>query len=262
MTIQWGDTGKVYTGVLKTFTMNQPNPRETLSGSPTSLPTTNPTNSGAQVSFTIQQSDLPTMAPDVASKQYCALVIVGGKNADAATQTVNSQIYQNGTSKGTASSSVTTNTFWTHNLYFTNNVNVGDTINVSLWATSVNVNYDYICLMVIMTKILYVPRQSIMTNFSVVTASDVHPTLGTPQASSSAPYNIYLTPSALGNTTVGMSGNGNLDTLKAVNTTFNLVASYFDTQQSNFTSTNATNRPQYRTIYYPKTVSFREIGRW
>jgi hypothetical protein len=263
LTIRWGDTGKAFNGVVKSFTQAN-TARESLLGSPVSLPTSNPLNAGAQLSFTVQQSDLPTISPSANSiNQYCAYVIVGGKNTDSASQTVYSYVYQNGTQKGNTNNVVATNTFWTHCLYYTQSVQVGDVINIALYSTSVNMNYDYYYFIVLPSKVLYTPIKTIMTDITINVASDTAPTLGNPNSSVNSSFYVMNGPSAANS--LGIStGNTSLDVAKVFNSasSYGWLRSYYEVNGGTYTSTHASYRPYYRNIMYAKTVSFRELGRW
>lgn len=229
MSIQYGDTGKVAYGSLKTINTILATPRENLiadiwkantnystnqvvypitgngftyqcttpgksgSSAPTwsnaassgstisdgtvvwtaqtstiGLPASNPGSASAQVSYTIQISDLPSITPNPVSVVYTPIILVAGYNTDAATQTVNFQIYKNGTSITTGSGSVTTGQAWTYNLMSFYNIAAGDILTASFWATSSNVTLDYQCLQVYPTRMI--PGNSkINTNVSFST---------------------------------------------------------------------------------------------
>ena len=73
-------------GHLEQVTITYPTPTEYYNPSGTLLPLTEPASS--QVSYTIQQSDLPIFSDPRARCQWSAVLIVGGKNNIAASKTL------------------------------------------------------------------------------------------------------------------------------------------------------------------------------
>lgn len=260
MTIQWGDTGRVVTGTLKNFTITLATPRETLSGTPTALPSTNPGSASAQATFTVQASDLPTISPSPISTSYTAMVFIGGKNTDAASQTVNYQVYKNGTAIGGASGSqsVPSNNFWTQSHYRFPTVAVGDTLAVSVWSASANVNFDYIAIIVLPTQ---TNLGKSYLNKDVTYSNPQRPTLssGTPTVRVNSYFAIYPCDSTTQNITPS-------STVKFGGFTWN--ATYFvgrvnagDLNTGSDAVSHATARPYYTTNYIPSSISFREVLR-
>jgi len=115
-------------------------PYENLQDTPTSLPTSEPTD--PQISYTVAESDLPTLSMGVESKVIIALMYAGGKNTDSSSQTVYVRMLKNGSNVYYKSYSVSANYYWTARAYF-HDVAVGDTLSLKLWASSSNVNWDY-----------------------------------------------------------------------------------------------------------------------
>jgi hypothetical protein len=72
MTVIRGDTGKVSVGTMKTFTLTQGTVTETLLSTPVTLPLTEPTT--AQISLTVQNTDLFTISPIVPMKNFAVVV--------------------------------------------------------------------------------------------------------------------------------------------------------------------------------------------
>lgn len=259
MTVQWGDTGRVAFGTLKTFNISLASPRETLNGAPTSLPSTNPGSASAQAIFTIQQADLPTITPNPISVQYSAVVYIAGKNTDASSQSVSYQCYKNGAtvSGATGSQSVATNTFWTQSHFRFNGVVVGDTLAVSVWCPSANVNFDYIAIQIYPTKVSI--GKSYINKDVSYSYSNGTLTLGTPSMAAGGSCIIF--PS----TSVSASvSNTNAITFPAMgwNSTYNAFRlDWGDSTISTNLQTHATNRPLYMKAFYPSSISFREILR-
>jgi len=113
---------------------------ENLMSTPESLPTAEPDS--PQISVTIGESDLPsmTMKPDV--ERYVGVFLTGGKNESADAQTVYVKILKNGSSIRTLSASVSAGYFWTWE-FFVEEVGLNDVIDIKMWATSSEVNWDY-----------------------------------------------------------------------------------------------------------------------
>jgi hypothetical protein len=269
LTILWGDTGKVAVGTLKTFTITPSTPSETLLGTPvSSLPTVNPGSGGAQISYTIQQSDLPTINPAPISTKYSAVFMIGGKNTDAAAQSIGYQIFKNGSSVYTSSPSVTASNFYTLNAYLYD-VKVGDIISVALWCTNANMNYDYYGIVVSPTRPKFTKDGTIVKDFSMGglygngNTAGV-PTKGNPQLwTNSVPYLYPGTRKDSGNPAYNVQLNWGIQIpYFAFNTTYNaFLTDYGDNSQRVDTVVNATFRPRYARADYPSTISFREILR-
>lgn len=252
-----GDTGKMAHGKLKTFTFTFPTPRETLSGTPTALPSSNPGT--PQVTMTIQQSDLPIITPEPLSTKYSAILYVAGKNTDAATQSVSYQVYKNGSAVAgaTGSQSVTANTFWTHSHHRFFDVSVGDVLGASIWCPSVNVNFDYFALIVYPTRPL-LGKSAINKDVSYGVTTSPSLSSGTPNVVSAQNPNIQPT-----NTTLNLALNSALTfgslTWHSSTNAFQLL--YADSSITTAPDSHATNRPSYRRAMVPTSISFREVLR-
>jgi len=126
------------------ITIELPSAVENLQDTPTSLPTSEPTDS--QISITLAEADLPVVklngSPNIPTITYIALVYAGGKNTDTASQTVYWRMLKNGSSLSDGSFSVSADYYWTISAAFFD-VNAGDTIELRLWASSSAVNWDY-----------------------------------------------------------------------------------------------------------------------
>lgn len=160
MAILWGDTGKVAYGSLKTFNFQTPM-REVSLGTVT-LPNAEGTSN--QVSFTIQQSDLPTITPNAFSMKYAVLVIASGKCVTAAT--VNYRIFKNGTSLNTSSSTGTANQYWTHNHYRWYDISAGDVLEVRCWSNQTDTNIDYACLLIYPANVVLSKANTILKDLT------------------------------------------------------------------------------------------------
>lgn len=263
MTVQWGDTGRIAYGTLKTFNISLATPNETLLGTPVaSLPTANPGT--PQIALTIGNSDLPTITPNSPiSLKYTAILYVGGKNTDAASQTINYQCYKNGVaiSGATGSLSVATNNFWTmlHTRFF--DVQVGDVLGVSLWSASANMNYDYYALVVHPTQ-MNLSNAYICKDVSYggwITAPAL--TKGSPGNGVASNFIFYLP--GVSSFTTQLNGSLNMSVYRFTSNSFySGRLTNGDNSITTSTSTSATLRPQSANINrMPTTISFREILR-
>lgn len=260
MTIQWGDTGKIAYGPLKTYTFAFATPRETLLGTPVgSLPTTNPGT--PQITMTIQQSDLPIISPNSQSLKYTAILFVAGKNTDAASQTINYQCYKNGAvvSGATGSQSVATNNFWTFSFYRFYDVSVGDVLGASLWSASANINYDYYSIVILPSRVslgnAYINKDVTYSNFTAVSLNSGNP-------SQQNANGTLLYPST-GTNSFSLS-SGSAITFAGLN--WNSTYQSFRVDRSDNTlntgaTTHATFRPYYQSQNIPTKITFREILR-
>lgn len=261
MTIQWGDTGRVAYGPLKTFNITLATPRETLLGTPLALQSTEPTSGqNGYVSLTIQQSDMPTITPSPISLKYTAILFVGGKNTDAASQSVSYHLYKNGTAVAAASSQtgIASNNFWTqqHARFF--DVQVGDVLTVALYSPSANVNYDYSALMVMPTQMnlgkAYLNKDVNYSNY-------LQPTLtqGTASVQLNQSFNFY--PSDTNSLNLQTAVNVNYGALRWNQSYYSGRVQMGDNNVTSATLTHATSRPYYARNTLPGTISFREILR-
>jgi len=129
---------------VKIITIELKDAVENLQSTPTSLPTSEPTDS--QISITLAEADLPVVKlndlPNIPTITYLAYVYAGGQNTDSASQTVYWRMLKNGSSLSTGSFSVDANYYWTISAFYYD-VSAGDTIELRLWASSTNVNWDY-----------------------------------------------------------------------------------------------------------------------
>jgi hypothetical protein len=252
-------------GSLKTFTVT-PTPNETLLTTPINLPTSAPTSGDGVVTMTIQASDLPVISPSPYSTKYVAFLIVAGKNTNAAATTINYSVYKT-PSGGSQSSvilnqtqtSVATNVFWSQTHYRFYDVNVGDTLEVRLWASVTGVNLDYYSLLILPSR-MELTKSDCVKDLNL-TVSDSLPlyTKGTIGGGSIQGIMVYVNSGNLNN--VNISGSTIIPFLG-----INSSASYFsgrlffgDNQQSTNSSTHATNRPVITRNSYFSKITFREV---
>lgn len=167
MTIQWGDTGKIAYGALKTFAFACATPREVALGS-TTLPSAEGVTN--QVSFTVQQSDLPTITPNPLSMKYVACVIVSGKVGASATN-VSYRIFKNGTSLATTFGAGTATQYWSHNHWRWFDVSAGDVLDVRVWSNQTDTTIDYAGLMIYPAAVVFSKPGTILKDVSYTNGS-------------------------------------------------------------------------------------------
>ncbi|MGC8895647.1 MAG: hypothetical protein ACP5LB_02610 [Candidatus Bathyarchaeia archaeon] len=115
---------------FKTLNITYQTPRETLLGTPLTLPTTEPTD--PQVAYAVQESDLPTFDVKPFSKVWLARVLAGGQFVTAGT--LYWRMLKNGQSVASSSTSVSANYYWSCTACFLD-VQVGDVLALKLWSS-------------------------------------------------------------------------------------------------------------------------------
>jgi hypothetical protein len=272
MTVLWGDTGKVSTGTLKTFTINTPSARETyLSSSPVTLSTSEPAT--AQVSFTVGNNDLPTLTPSPVFMGNAPIIHVAGKAVTACTLTYKTFI--NGTQMATGTNAVTAGNNWTYSFVNTQSVNaqVGDIIEVKLWSTQTNTQLDYYAFTMYPTKVALSKPNTILkdltfTTDTVITHALTQGRQPTPNANATQQCAVY------GTTGIGLSiASGGTITIPAVmqmatsvvaqgviGGQFNVYYGDSGLRTSVGFRQSSSSHPYYERNSMPSTISFREIS--
>lgn len=262
MTIQVGDTGRVATGSLKSYSITL-NPSETLLGTPVTLPSTNPGNAGAQVTFTISASTFPTITPPPVYVKYTAVVLIAVKNGSGASATVSWQSYKNGTAgvSGTTASIPNGNYCTIESNQYYDFLAAGDTFNFSLYTSAASVTLDYFYLVLLPTRLQ--PGSSYINKDVAFTFSTWAPSLGTPTLNFARNFYLYPSNDTGSNFQLLTSVSGTY-TCKSLgwNPTYNSGQVFFGEISSSTTYYNhATNRPYYCNCPYPSKITFREILR-
>jgi len=241
------------------ITIELPSAVENLQSTPTSLPTSEPTES--QISVTLAEADLPVVklsgSPNIPTITYIALVYAGGQNTDTASQTVHWRMLKNGASLSDGSFSVSANYYWTISAGFFD-VNAGDTIELRLWASSTNVNWDYDAHVCQCTRPF--PYASGISKVLWVQTKDVvaHPTLssGNPHAVS---YSYYFVNPQTGQI-LRESGKNEYEQIERWKEyVFQVYLGDYSYSDEAMYRTSSTYRPYYNRNYLPTKILMREL---
>lgn len=195
MTVFVGDSGRFAHSALKTIDITQPFLEDNVdvgrvpSHFTSSLPLT---NTGAGVSFTVEQSHLPTFSDNSFGCKYSGVIYLSGKNNTAGAVTINLQAKKNGVNQGTAATvSVSANSWWTAALFRYYDTLLGDALSVELWATAAGMTVDYTGFSVYPTRITSsvtgsYPHHRLLRDLNIFTKISNHSLLpatgGTPYA--------------------------------------------------------------------------------
>jgi hypothetical protein len=239
-------------GSLKTLSITIQAASETLQGTPTTLPTSEPGT--PQISYTVAQGDLPTLSPTVASVKYIGMVFGAGKVVTAGT--ISWDMKKNGSSVKTGSFSVAANYYYTVQACFYNVV-VGDQLQLALWSNQTDSNWDYNAYQIHPTRVYLFAKLPVLMpcNF---TANALYPTLssGNPSVvTTSSPYLEHADSYSV------LSATGNYSCVQPLGT-YGLYRCYYGdatTQSDGINSTSATYRPYYRQHRIPTTIQMRAV---
>jgi hypothetical protein len=149
-------------GSKRLFTITYATPQETLYTTPTTLPTTEPTD--PQFTYTIANSDLPAFSTKPFSVKYIACVYGAGKFVTAGT--LSWRMVKNGASVATGTASVAANTYYTVNAFFLD-VLPGDVLGLKLWSSVSDSNWDYKALFCYPTRFFPFP----LLNYKQISAT-------------------------------------------------------------------------------------------
>lgn len=255
MSLLIGDTGKSQIGPLKSFVITPGTGRDTLLGTALTLPTTEPAT--AQVSFTVQSSDLPTISPSV-PMLYNAALYVSGK-IGAAASVINYRVLKNGVSVAQAAgASAAATQFWAHSHWRTFDVQIGDVLEVKYWAVQADVTLDFYGLVVFPSQPDVTKRGTLLKDLTLTNILST-PNLSTVTVTNSQSFTLY--PFAATNINYS-NGITNLTFLAtSLNTTYGLFRTSLEVFGASTTqNVNATTRPTQKQLY-PSQISFREVLR-
>lgn len=257
MSVLTGDSGKSVAGVLKTFNFTYPIPREDLQGTPQILPTTEPATS--QCIYTIQQSDLPTITPTPKSVKWTVGIVTSGKAISTATP--NYRILKNGASVTTAAgSSVAANNFWALTHWRWLDVQVGDVLEVRLWSTVSDTNYDYSAIFVYPTNVVLTPPNVMTKDVTIVSSNTASPSLtqGTPSVSNFGSLCVFPTTSTF---TAGLGASTYTLPVYMPHPTQGFCKVVNGDTSASGVGNHATSHPLYQKNSAPISISFREMLR-
>ncbi len=240
---------------LKTLTITLQSPQETLQGTPTTLPTSEPSAGNEQVSYTVQASDLPTFNVSPASKVWVAYVFVAGKFTTAGS--LSFRMKKNGASVTSGSGSVSANLYYTRMCCFYN-VQVGDVLKVALWSNRSDSNWDYNAFSVYPTRINMSDKQRALLNTTYADMQGIALTAGNPHVNNTAAsYTMHDDLFSINTTegqTITLLYNGETNNYGL----FRVAHGDFvnaDNSPTHFT--DAAYRPAYWQEDIPTTITFR-----
>jgi len=170
-------------------TITYPDPYENLQDTPTDLPTAEP--EAPQMSYTVASGDLPVILPSLPDNgKYVVYLIAAGKNTSTSEQTVYYRMKKNGTDICNGGSSVSTDYFYTRMFWFFD-VQPDDVLEIYLWASSSEVNWDYEARFIYVTRM---GRVNVLHDHFVIYADDNLPVLsqGNPHVFATESFYVYI----------------------------------------------------------------------
>jgi len=224
---------------------------ETLLDTPEPLPTSEPAE--PQVSYTVQESDLPTLSMNVYSKVWVAWIIVAGYCPSAAT--VYYRMLKNGVSVASGSNSVSAGNYYTRVSYFYD-VKVGDVLGVKLWSSVADSDWRYKAYQIQVTRII--PFEKIRLLMPCSFSGVIQPvlTLGNPSYISMYWFLYHvdtLNTTVLPNVNVACLFVGNTYGL------YRLNRGDYNHSNSSVIGTSTTYYPSYVCNYVPTRIVFRGV---
>jgi hypothetical protein len=231
---------------------------ETLQGTPTLLPTSEPAAGSEQVTYTVGSGDLPGFSIPVSSVIYIAALAVAGKVNTAAT--ISWRMKLNGSSVATGSTAVAASTYYTLIVgYF--NVAVGNVLAISLWSNQTDSNWNYNGYQIQPSQIM-VDINMAYYNLTYVSPYTLYPnwSKGNPQnTASNYPY-LYIGSYPF---SVNINNTGLIATYLQLVTYGIFRANIYDTsgtyKNNGAIVTNATYYPLRASNYIPASISFRYL---
>jgi hypothetical protein len=242
-----------FTG-LKTLTITYRTPQETLLSTPQTLPTAEPAS--PQVRYTVTSADLPVMSIGVHRAIYTAALYAGGRFATAGT--LYWRMRRNGVSVTTGSASVSANAYYTVNAGFFN-INVGDVLEISLWSSVTDSQFDYSAFQVQVTRIIPLRRRRLLMPCNVTSVGN-QPTLslGAPSVATNYGYQIIHADALI----VSFTDPRNLPAIYVGGTygIYRIGLGDWQILNSAIVLTSATYRPYYTRDVVPTTIVFRGVS--
>ena len=226
-------------------------PQETLLGTPETLPTTEPAT--PQISYTVASGDLPTFNIPLFKKIWVAYLIGAGKAVTAAT--IYYRMKKNGASVKTGSSTVAADTFYTWNCHFFD-VAVGDVLEIALWSSVADSNWDYKAYHVVVSRIIPDVKVRLLKNF--VTGSLLPlPTLTLGNPAQATINNSLLFHNDQMTLSLAADGGYTVSYLYTADT-YGFLKTFFEGDSATI-HVSATYRPYYKTQKTLQTPSWRGV---
>ena len=250
---------------LHTISIAYQSPQETLQGTPTTLPTSEPTAGNEQVKYTIASGDLPTFSGCLpVLPVYCAIVYAAGKAITAAT--ISWRMKRNGTSVATGTQAVGANTFYTVSAFFEGPSGVGlvagDILTVSLWSNQTDSNWDYNAYMAHCTRLQPSQNRFKQTLCNVTYIIATTPTVlvsGVPSAVTTSGMLVMHTSYGYNSLSAGTYVYPTI-TMYTGAYLFRLYnEDYLTYANTAIVNTHATYRPYYTRDALPTSISFRYL---
>jgi len=169
----------------KTLNITYQTPQETLLATPETLPTTEPAT--PQIGYTVADADLPAFNMGVYAKNWVASIYGGGKFVTAGT--VYWRMKKNGVSVANGNYAINAAYWYTVSAFFYD-VAVGDVLELALWSSVADSNWDYEAYQIQVTRLILMNKPRLLAPCNI-TALSAQPalTLGTPNASTG---NLYV----------------------------------------------------------------------
>jgi len=238
---------------LKTLEITYRPAKETLLSTPEILPTSEPTT--PQISYTVQESDLPILNLNVYRKVWVAWIVVAGYCPSSAT--IYHRMLRNGSSVSTGSSSVSARYYYTRIFYFYN-VNVGDVLEVKLWSSATDSDWRYKAYQIQVTRIIPLSKIRLLSPCNIVSV-DTQPTLtlGNPSVYASYLYYVFHLDGLYGS----YSSTVNFACLYVGDILGLYRINYGDITYANSSTilTSTTYYPRYIRNYVPTKIVFRGL---
>ncbi|MCW3994592.1 MAG: hypothetical protein NWE98_00375 [Candidatus Bathyarchaeota archaeon] len=242
---------------FKTLTISLQTPQETLQSTPVALPTSEPSAGNEQITYTVQNADLPTFNVSPAMKVWVANVIAAGKFVTAGT--LSYRMKRNGVSVATGTGSVNANLFYTR-LFCFFNVQVGDVLKIALWSNRSDSNWDYNAFFVYPTRLTLNLKNRLLMNVTYSNIQAVSLSLGNPHISNNAvSYLVHddtLSTSIAEGQTITFLYNGKTNNYGLFRISH---GDYVNADGSPTHFTDATYRPAYWREDLPTQITFRAL---
>jgi hypothetical protein len=237
---------------LKTLGVTLPTPLETLLATPEELPTAEPAT--AQISYTVQNANLPVFSFDVYRVVWVGYLVGAGKINTAGY--VYYRMKKNGASVATGSTYVSAGYYYTFNCWFYD-VKVGDLLELALWSSVSGNNWDYKAFCIHPTRLIPFNKPRLLTpcNFSALTQYPIL-SLGNPSYTLVGVYVNHL------DSSIALITSSKLFEALYPKDTYGLTRLYYGDLYNANSATSATDttfRPKYYRQYTPNPIIMRGL---